>query len=229
MNLLYALVTIALFLFCRQLLSPWKSPLANPLLASIAISIATLLLLELPYQDYADGTAPLVWLLEPAVVALAIPLYNQLHSIREQLKPILLSCLLGVVISSLITLGIAVAMGADRALVLSLLPKSVTSPIAMAIAQTNGGHPALAAAVVIGVGLAGALGGFSLLRRCGIEDPQAQGLAIGCGAHAIGTAKALEEGATQGSYSSLALVICGILTALLAPLLVWLLDWLIFY
>ena len=94
----------------------------------------------------------------------------------------------------------------------------------MAVANQTGGLASLAAAVVIAVGLLGALGGFSLLRLCNITDPQAQGLAMGCSAHAVGTAKAMEIGNKQGAFSSLALVISGILTALLAPLFVWLID-----
>jgi putative effector of murein hydrolase len=109
----------------------------------------------------------------------------------------------------------------DKILLLSLLPKSVTSPIAMAVANQIGGLAPLAAAVVIAVGLVGALGGFSLLKLFKITDPQAQGLAMGCSAHAIGTAKAMEVGNEQGAFSSLALVLSGILTAVLAPFFAW--------
>lgn len=224
-HLPYMLATLVIFTGFRRLLSGIRFSLANPLLLSILVLISVLFGLGLDYQDYAVANQPLRWLLEPAVVILALPLFNQLHTIRQQLKPLLLSCLAGVMISLSSTLAIALALGADRALILSLLPKSVTSPIAMAIAEQTGGQPTLAAAVVIVVGLLGALGGFSLLTIGGIRDPHAQGLAIGSSAHAIGTARAMEEGAQQGSFSSLALVLCGIITALLAPFAVLVLDW----
>ena len=137
---------------------------------------------------------------------------------------VIFSCGFGVVIAISTCLSVALLLTDNKALLLSLLPKSVTSPIAMAVANETGGLASLAAAVVIAVGLLGALGGFSLLKFCKITNPQAQGLAMGCSAHAIGTAKAMEVGNEQGAFSSLALVISGILTAILAPLFAWLIN-----
>ena len=221
---LYLIATVLVFLVFRKLLSPMKSPLANPLLVSIIFFIGLFSFTPLIYQDYATANLPFIWLLEPAVVALAIPLFSQVKQIKKQFKAIIISCCLGVVIAISTCLSTALLLTDDKILLLSLLPKSVTSPIAMAVANEIGGLASLAAAVVIAVGLLGALGGFSLLKLCKITNPQAQGLAMGCSAHAIGTAKAIEVGKEQGAFSSLALVISGILTAVLAPLFAWLIG-----
>jgi predicted murein hydrolase (TIGR00659 family) len=221
---LYLIATVLIFLTARKLLSPIKSPLANPLLVSILFFIGLFSFTPLIYQDYATANIPFIWLLEPAVVALAIPLFCQVKQIKKQFKAIMISCCLGVVIAISTCLSIAILLTDDKILLLSLLPKSVTSPIAMAVANEVGGLASLAAAVVIAVGLLGALGGFTLLKLCKITDPQAQGLAMGCSAHAIGTAKAMEVGNEEGAFSSLALVISGVLTAVLAPLFAWLIN-----
>ncbi|NRA71290.1 MAG: LrgB family protein [Gammaproteobacteria bacterium] len=222
---LYLVATIVAFLSAKKILARFSHPLANPLLVSILFFMALFSLTPLSFNDYAHANQGFVWLLEPAVVALALPLFNQVIEIRAQLKAILISCTLGVVIGITSCLSIILYFTDDRALLISLLPKSVTSPIAMAIANQSGGLPALAAAVVIAVGLLGAIGGFSLLNYCKITNKQAQGLAMGCSAHAIGTAQAIAQGREQGAFSSLALVISGILTALLAPLFVSALDY----
>jgi predicted murein hydrolase (TIGR00659 family) len=221
---LYLIATVLVFLSARKLLSPIKSPLANPLLVSILFFIGLFSFTPLIYQDYATANIPFIWLLEPAVVALAIPLFSQVKQIKKQFKPIMLSCFLGVFIAISTCISTALLLTDDKVLLLSLLPKSVTSPIAMAVANETGGLASLAAAVVIAVGLLGALGGFTLLKLCKITNPQAQGLAMGCSAHAIGTAKAMEVGNEQGAFSSLALVISGVLTAILAPLFAWLIS-----
>jgi len=219
---LYLLATVFIFLVSRKLLSSVKSPLANPLLVSILFFIGLFSFTPLVYQDYATANLPFIWLLEPAVLALAIPLFSQVKQIKKQFKAIMLSCCFGVVIAISTCISTALLLTDDKILLLSLLPKSVTSPIAMAVANETGGLASLAAAVVIAVGLLGALGGFSLLKLCNITNPQAKGLAMGCSAHAIGTAKAMEVGNEQGAFSSLALVISGILTAILAPIFAWL-------
>lgn len=222
--MIYLLLTIGVFLAYRQLFKPFRSPLANPLLFSILTIIALILMFDINLLAYQQANKPFIWLLEPAVVALAIPLYQQMHLIRKHFTAIMVSCVVAVLLAISTGIGIAMLFKPSSDVLLSLIPKSVTSPIAMSIAQNNGGIASLAAAVVIAVGLFGALFGFSLFKFVGITDPKAQGLAMGAGAHAIGTAKALEVGEQQGAFSSLALVLCGILTALLAPFFVWLLT-----
>jgi len=220
----YLIATTLVFLAARKVLQPIQSPLANPLLVSILFFIGLFSFTPLDYQHYATANQPFIWLLEPAVVALAIPLFYQMSQIKKQFNTIMISCFVGVVIGISSCLLVAMLLTEDNVLLLSLLPKSVTSPIAMAIANEIGGLASLSAAVVIAVGLLGALAGFSILKLCKITDPQAQGLAMGCSAHAIGTAKAMEVGNEQGAFSSLALVVSGILTAILAPLFAWLIG-----
>ncbi len=221
---LWAIATIVVFLLLKKLLTPITSPLANPLLWSMSFFILLFSLSSLDYQQYKQANQLFIWLLEPAVVAFAIPLFNQVKQIKQQVAAILISCSAGVVVAMGSGLAVAYAFTSDKHLLLSLLPKSVTSPIAMAIANQTGGLAALSAAVVIAVGLLGALGGFTLLKWCNITNPQAQGLAMGCSAHAIGTAKAIETGKEEGAFSSLALVISGILTAILAPVFAWIIQ-----
>ena len=159
-------------------------------------------------------------------VALALPLYQQARQIRDKLTPILACTLTAVLISVCTTLGVGHLMGADPALLASIATKSITTPLAMSVSQSLGGIPAIAAAVVVVVGILGALIGYPLLRLMRVTDPEAQGLAMGACAHAIGTAASAEQGVTQGAFSSLAMVVCGVLTAAVAPLLFALYHWL---
>lgn len=222
--MMYLLLTFGCFFGFRLLFRSMSSPLANPLLWSILTIIPLLLFTDLSLIGYEQANAPLIRLLEPAVVALAIPLYQQLPLIRQYFTRILLSTFMATVLAMSSVLLIARLFTDDLQLLVSMLPKSVTSPIAIAIAEQHQGFASLAAALVIAVGLFGALFGFSVMKLTGITDPKAQGLAMGASAHAIGTAKALQTGPTEGSFSSLALVLCGIQTALLAPVFVWLLT-----
>lgn len=220
--ILYSLLTIVVFLFLKRLLVRFSHPIANPLLWSILLLIPVFLFTPLDAKAYQTANNWLIKLLEPAVVALAIPLFVQLQHVKKQLLPIVLCCLGGSILASGSGLLLARLISNDEILLMSLLPKSITSPIAMEISQQFGGLPPLAAGVVIIVGLFGAVFGPVLMKLVGITHPQAQGVAMGTSAHAIGTAAALNLGEQQGAFSSIALVLCGIFTAILAPLLAWL-------
>ena len=215
-------LTLALYFMTRALYRRLPWPVINPVLIPTAVIIGLLLWLDLPLDQYQRGTAPITALLEPAVVALALPLYQQARQIRDKLKPTLTS----VLISVCTTLVVGHLMGADPALLASIATKSITTPLAMSVSQSLGGIPAIAAAVVVVVGILGALIGYPLLRLMRVTDPEAQGLAMGACAHAIGTAASAEQGITQGAFSSLAMVVCGVLTAAVAPLLFALYHWL---
>lgn len=218
------LATLGVFLGLRKVLASQRSPFANPLLLSIAFFIGLFSFTDLSLDDYEQANLPLIWLLEPAVVALAIPLFIHIRHIRTNFLALLASCLVGVIGGISSGLLIAVMLTQDKLLLLSLLPKSVTSPVAMAITVETGGLASLTAGVVIIVGVFGALAGFSILRFAKIKDARAQGLAMGSSAHVIGTARAMEQGEQQGAFGSLALIISGILTALLSPLFAWLIQ-----
>lgn len=212
-------LTLALYFATRALYRRLPWPVINPVLIPTLVIIGIILLFNLPLEQYELGTSPITALLEPAVVALALPLYQQSRQILARLKPILICCLLSVLISVGTTLVIGHLLHAEPAMLASVVTKSITTPLAMSVSQSLGGIPAIAAAIVVIVGVVGAIIGFPLLRMMGVTDPEAQGLAMGAAAHAVGTAASAEQGITQGAFSSLAMVVCGILTAAVAPLL----------
>lgn len=198
-------------------------PLANPvLIASIPVILA-MLATDTPHTVYQEGGAWLLALLGPATVALAIPLFRNWPKVRAAAGPLFLAIGAGSVTAVSTALVTAWALGAEMQTLLSLAPKSVTTPIAMGIAQTTNGLPLLAAAIVIVTGVIGAIIGPWLLNRMGIKDPEAHGVALGTAAHGIGTARAFQESEETGTFSGVAMGVNGIATALLLP---WLLIWL---
>ncbi|OIN04517.1 LrgB family protein [Oceanisphaera psychrotolerans] len=221
-------LTVLCYLLTRKLARKVKSPLVNTILLPALAIIALLLLTGQDPADYQAGMRPLSLLLELAVVAFALPLYQQAAKIRRQLGPILLCCSLSVLISVCTTLLIGALVQAQPQLLASIATKSITTPLAMSVSQSMGGIPAIAAGLVIIVGMMGAMIGFPLLRLAGIHHPEAQGLAMGASAHAIGTGAAAEVGTVQGAFASLAMVVCGIATAVLAPPLFHLYLWLMY-
>ncbi|MGL0954945.1 LrgB family protein [Vibrio vulnificus] len=223
---MWLLVTIAVFLFARWLAIKINNPLANPLLISIAILIPMLTVLKIPFETYYSDNEWISYMLQPAVVALAYPLYEQLPQIKANWRIIALACTLGSVMSMLTTMLIAVAFKADISLIASLLGKSVTTPIAMEISSHLGGEAAVAAILVLLVGLFGAILAYPIYNLLGIKHPIARGLTMGTVSHALGTATCVEKAPGDAAFSSLALVLCGIITSILAPsffaLAVWL-------
>ncbi|MCG6199931.1 LrgB family protein [Psychromonas antarctica] len=211
-------LTIAVFFVCKYLYSvkPWA--ILNPVLLSILFLILIHYLFGLDYSQYQKGTYPLTALLEPAVVALAVPLYLQLHLLKSKLNSIVLACLLSVVTAFSCAFYIMPLFGADLITSASFAPQSVTTPIAMAISESMGGIVSLTASMVIFAGIIGSSVGLGFLNRVGVKDRQAQGVAIGCASHALGTAKVLEVDSIAGAFSSVALILSAILSALLMPL-----------
>lgn len=192
----------------------------HPVLVSVAILVVLLSMLGVEYAIYRDAVWPLVVLLGPATVALAVPLYLNLRRIRLFFWPVVITLLLGGLFATVITLLIAWALGAEHMILMTLAPKSVTSPIAMLVAEQLGGIAALAAVFVMFTGVLGPLLGPWLLRACGVTEPAAWGMAMGMTAHAVGTSRAIEEGEEQGAFSALAMSLMGVATALLLPLAV---------
>lgn len=217
--MIWLATTLIVFYLSRYISKHIQHPIVNPLLICLLVIIPLLMWLNVPYEIYFEQNKWLNALLEPAVVALAFPLYEQLTQIRQKWKTIFTACLAGSVLSMVSGAGIALALGADPQLAASILPKSVTTPIAMAVSEQIGGVPAIAAIMVIIAGLFGAVLGYPLARLFGIKAPIAKGLTVGTVSHALGTAKAAEENYQEGAFSSLALVICGVMTSILAPVL----------
>lgn len=197
----------------------------NPILITIAVLICILMSAGVDYDTYAEGGEYIDFWLKPAVVALGVPLYRQLEAIKKQLLPILLAELAGCIVGVVSVVVVAQLLGASKEVILSLAPKSVTTPIAMEIAQTVGGIPALTAAVVVCTGIFGGMAGFKMMKYSRVKSPIAQGLSMGTAAHAVGTSAAMDVGYRYGAFSSLGLTLNGLFTALLTPLILSLLGY----
>ncbi len=196
----------------------------NPILVSIATVITFLWAMDISYETYNKGGQMIEFWLRPAVVALGVPLYLQLSRIKRQLVPILLCELAGCVVGIVSVVWIASEMGASREVILSLAPKSVTTPIAMEVTNSIGGIPSLTAAVVVCVGLFCAVCGYKTMGFARVRGSVAQGLSMGTAAHALGTATSMDRSRLQGAYASLGLTLNGILTSLLTPCIIPMLN-----
>ena len=203
-------ITFGFFFLSKLLQKKTGWVLLNPILVAIAMLICFLQFTGVSYETYSEAGSLVEFWLKPAVVALGVPLYLQLRMIKKQLMPILISQLAGCVVG-------LVSVTIIAKLIMSLAPKSVTTPIAMEVSNAVGGIPSLTAAVVIVVGLFGAICGFKLLQVGRVASPIAQGLSMGTAGHAVGTSRAMEVSGKYGAYASLGLTLNGILTALLSP------------
>ena len=199
--------------------------LLNPILIAIAAMIVFLLICDIDYDAYKKGGEYIDFWLKPAVVALGVPLYKQLSSIKRQLLPLLLSELAGCVAGIVSVVLLADLFGATREVVISLAPKAVTTPIAMEISNAMGGIESLTAAVVVATGIFGGMTGFKIVKMSHIHSPIASGLSIGTAAHAVGTSAAMERSERFGAFSSIGLTLNGLFTALLAPMILGLLGY----
>lgn len=223
----YSLLTIAAFWGALQINKRLQSVVFNSFILTVLILIGALLLAKIPYDDYMTGNAPLNNLLGLSVVALALPLYEQLRQIAAYWKIILLITTVASLLSMLTGAGLALLFGASPEIVATVLPKSVTTPIAMAISQNIGGVPAVAAVGVVVAGLQGSVFGYLVLKKLNLKYSEAIGLSVGAVSHALGTVSCMEIEAKAGSYSSIALVLCGIISSILAPLVFNLIYWII--
>lgn len=214
---MWLVLTVAVFLFANWVSQKVNNPLVNPLLISIAILIPMLIWLGVPYEQYYTQSRWINDLLQPAVVALAYPLYEQLPQIRKNWRIIVLACTLGSVMSMLTSTVIAAYLQTEITLVASLLGKSVTTPISMEVSSSLGGEPAITAILVLLVGLFGAMFAYPIYNLLNITHPIAKGLTTGTVSHALGTAACAGKDAKDAAFSSLALVICGLITSILAP------------
>ena len=195
----------------------------NPVALAITLLVLLLLLTGTPYTTYFSGAQFIHFLLGPATVALAIPLYLHWERVRRLFLPILAGLLAGSLTAMLSAMGVAWLLGGSPPTLLSLAPKSVTTPVAMGIAEKIGGLPSLTAVLVIVTGVIGAVAGPALLNGLRIRDDAIKGFAIGVAAHGIGTARAFQISGLAGAFAGLAIGLNALLTALLAPLIVrWL-------
>lgn len=212
-------LTLAAFLIAAWLYRRSGWLVLQPVLVSVTLIVATLLLFGVDYATYRAGAEPVAWLLGPATVALAVPLQHNIKRIRQLFWPVMITLTAGGVLSVALTLAIGWAMGADWSVVMSLAPKFVTMPIAMPVAEQIGGVASLAAVMVMLTGVIGTAMGPLLLRWAGVDHPAARGLSYGINAHAIGTAHALQEGEECGAFAALAMSLLGVFVALLLPII----------
>lgn len=198
-------------------------PLLHPTLIGAVLVAILLWCLDLPYRYYLEGNQLLMFWLGPATVALAVPLYQQLHLIRQMAVPIVVTFVCGAVFAAGSAVTIAWLLGGSEATLLSLAPKSVTTPIAISLAREIGGLTTLAAGAVAITAVVGISAAPLVFRWLKIDDPKIWGFCLGITAHGMGTARAFEMNPTAGAFSSLAMCLTGALTAILIPLVVsWL-------
>ena len=203
-------------LLCQK---KWKTPLANPLLIAVILVICVLLLTGFPSSTYQRGAEYISWLLTPATVCLALPLYEQVKRLKDKLGAIIAGVVAGTLACLTMIVGLCLAFGLEYTMSVSLLPKSITTAMGIVLAEQNGGIPALTAVVIFVTGVLGSLCGTVMCKIFRLEDPVAQGVAFGTASHVIGTSKATEMGSLQGAVSSLSLTVAGLLTAVAFPLL----------
>jgi predicted murein hydrolase (TIGR00659 family) len=212
-------LTLAVYALAQKLYQRTGSILFNPVAVSIVAIIVILLLGRIPYERYAVGGHYILFLLGPSVVALGVPLYTRRREILARKAPILIGVLAGALSSIVSASGLAWLLGGSREVVLSLAPKSVTTPIAISIVEKIGGIAPLTAALVVMTGCLGAICGPEFCRLIGVRDSAAIGLAVGTAAHGIGTARMLEVDRLGGAIAGLAIGLNGLITAFLLPLL----------
>ena len=214
LTLMAYIIAVAIYRLGKQ------APLFNPVLIGMAVVITALTGLNIPYADYFNGAQVLHFLLGTATVALAIPLYHQLHQLRAAMLPIVLSVITGAAVAAVSAVLVAKALGGSTLTLISLAPKSTTTPVAMGIAERLGGLPPLTAVAVIVTGILGAITGLGILKAMGIHSVRSQGIALGIAAHGIGTARALQVDQRVGAYSGLAMSLTAVATAILVPLII---------
>ena len=197
-----------------------RSPLLNPILIAVVIMVILQMLTGMPGADYQAGMRTISWLLTPATISLAVPMYEQFQALRRNLPAIGAGVCAGAVSCLIFVLGFGLLFGFDRNLTISLLPKSITTAIGVALTEMVGGIPSVTTAAIIFTGILANSLGSSFCKLFRITDPVAQGVAFGTAGHVIGTARANELGVITGAVSSLSLVVAGLLTAVIFPLLV---------
>lgn len=191
----------------------------QPVVIGMVLVIVALLLSGISYHDYYRSADPLNLMLGPATVALAVPLFQNMRRIRELFLPVLLTLVFGSIVTVGVAVGILWLFDCRPTTVISMLTKSITTPIAMGVSEELGGLASLSAGLVMVTGGLGAVVGIPLMQRMGVRDEAVKGIALGLTAHAIGTARALEESAECGAFSALAMGMTGVMTAIALPLL----------
>ena len=228
MNVIQVLTSSPLFGVCLTILAyevgcilnrKLKTPVANPLLIAVVLIIVLLKLLGVSFDTYNQGGSIITLFLAPATASLAVNIYAQLEQLKKRLLPVLAGALVGSVCSVGSILLLSHLFGLDESLTASLIPKSVTTPIAMSVSQQLGGIVPVTVAAVVVTGIVGGVFAPTFIRLFPVKDPAAGGLAMGVSSHALGTTKALEIGEVEGAMSGIAIGIAGLITVILAQFL----------
>lgn len=215
----YSLLTVAVFIVALKLNKVLKSAVLNPFILSLLLLALILVLAEIPFEHYYQGNILINQLLGVSVVALAVPFYEQLPQIRKHWRGIGLVVFGGSLFTMLTGVLVALLFGASQEIIMAILPKSVTTAIAISIVDQIGGNSAVGAVAVCVAGLTGSAFGITVLQWLKVHNARAVGLSMGAVSHALGTARSMEYSVKAGSYASVALVLCGLVSSLLAPLL----------
>lgn len=219
---LFALtLVIGTYCLATKLYKKTQISLLHPLITTIFVIIIILKSIGIDYESFKEDSHLIHFLLGPSVVALGYVLYEQIQYLKGNVVSILTSVFVGAIVGIVSVIIIGKMMGADEALIATLQPKSVTTPIAMGIAEKSGGIPSLTAVIVVAVGIFGSIIGPILLNLLGIHSRIAKGLALGASSHGVGTAAAIQLGAIEGALSGLAIGLMGIMTAILIPVIEW--------
>jgi len=218
---LFGLVlTLTAYAIGQKIYTKLSISLLHPVLTASAIIILTLYLLDISLSDYQRGGRMISFMLGTATVSLAVPLYRRIEILRSHFLIIITAITIGTITSIISVSLISKALHLPTELTMSLIPKSITTPIAIETADKIGGLPSITALSVIFTGITGAVCGPAILKLLRIKSPTAKGLALGTAAHAIGTSRALELGETEGAISSLSIGLAGIVTVISAPIIV---------
>ncbi|MDI3323658.1 LrgB family protein [Pontibacterium granulatum] len=223
--LVWIIVTILAFMFASWVNKlAGRTPMLHPVVVGLLLIIGVLKLTDTSYDTYKEGAQFISFLLGPAVVALAVPLYDNLARVRAMLIPLLVACIAGALVAALTAIAVGIWLDLSMQTLLSLAPKSVTTPIAIGIADKIGGYPSLTAGLVLITGALGCLMSPYVCKLLRVNDPAVRGFSLGVAAHAMGTAYAFEYGAIAGAFGGLAMGMTGTFTAFMLPPLISLLG-----
>ncbi len=212
------LLTIGVYAFFLKIAEKIKNPFLNPLLLTTLGIIGILVVFKIPLEYYELGGNYIKFFLGPATIVLAVPLYKQLHLLKKHFFPILVGVIIGSLTSLVSVYFLSKLVGLKRELIISLLPKSITTPIGMSVSESYGGIVSLTIAAIVITGILGAITAPIIVKFIGLKSDVAKGIAIGTASHAVGTSKAIEMGETIGAMSGLAIALAGTVTALIMPI-----------
>lgn len=220
MMVFYLLLTLAIYFIAKKVYQRTNNMLFSPLLVCPVAIIALLLAFRVPYESYDQGGHWLTMMLQPATVALAVPMYKYRKTVKKYLMELTVSVTGGAIVAIVTSMVIASVLGINSELVASLAPRSITTPIAMSVSKILGGNPSITAVFVIFTALIGTIITTTMLRYVPIKSPVTKGMLYGVSAHGTGTAKAYELGQVEGVIASLAMIFMGIVTTFIAPQIV---------